>query len=282
MTKRQKTSLSFPNKHDSLPSVRSTVAQLVIFYHLFAFPPNHVEAFAVLPPSIFGAKTVETTTMIGSSEGGLSEVEQMLKMARELRAQAEQQEQQVHAELAKKKATTDDHLDGLIDHLFSGYDVVEQLRKKKLSINTLEQIIDRLDEKYATAMGEERVEAISLHGEGDPMGERGVRFARVKDEKDDNQAVYISALIECLLESVAVLDNDLAKKKGGVSNLWNSMTRAESSHWGGGHGARDLRQRLQEKRRGRDEQFLERQEEFYEAQRIHKKHPPNPNDLGFT
>ena len=200
-----------------------------------------------------------------------------MKKARELRAQAEQQELQVHVELAEKKAAADAHFDGLIDFLFSGHDVVEQLRKKKLSMDTLEKIIDRLDERHVAAMGEEHVEAIRLHREGDPIGVEVVEFSRVTSPRDDNEVVYIGALIDCLLEAVSVLDGDLAKKKGGVSNLWKSVTHVESSHWGGGHGAEDLRRRLQEKRRERDEQFLERQEELYEAQRVYKKHQPNDN-----
>lgn len=280
-TARKKTSASFSDKHDSLLSARLIVAQLVVVYHLFVCLPPNVSAFVVLPSFCFGAKMAGTTTAIGSSEDGFSEVEQLLEMARKLRAEAEQQEQQVHAEFTEKKAKTNTRLDGLIDYIFSGYDVVEQLRKKKLSINTLELIVDRLDERHAAAMGQERIEATSLHCEGDPMGEGVVQYARVRDERDDNTAVYIGALIECLIESVSVLDNDMAKKKGGVSYLWSSMTHTESSHWGGGHGARDLRQRLQGKRRERDEQFLERQEEFYEAQRIYKKNPPNNNDLGW-
>lgn len=260
----------------SLLSVMSIVAQMAILCHFLVYSASPVSAFVDLPAVSFGTpKTVGTTTAIRTSEESLSEVDRLLKKASDLRAQAEQQEQQVHVELTEKKAKTDAHFDGLIDFIFSGHDVVEQLRKKKLSMDTLEKIVDRLDERHVAAMGEEHVEAIRLHREGDPIGKMVVEFSRVKSPRDDNEAAHISALINCLLDAVSVLDSDLAKKKGGVSNLWNSVTHVESSHWGGGHGATDLRNRLKEKRREREQQFLERQEEFYEAQRIYKKHQPN-------
>jgi len=275
MFKSRNISATFSYNRDLLRSVKSTVTQAMILCHLLAYLPLHVGAFVSIQPFSLGAKTVGITTAIGSSEQRLSEVEQLLQKAKKLRAEAEQQEQEIHTELIAKKAKEDVHLDGLIGYIFSGYDVVEQLRKKKLSMSTLEQIIDRLEERHVVAMGQERVEAINIHHEGEPSGEGLIQFSRVTSERDDNHAVYIGALIECLIESVSVLDKDFSKKKGGISNLWKSTTRAESNHWGGGYGARDLRQRLREKRRGRDQQFLERQEEFNEAQRIHKKYPAN-------
>ena len=280
MTKKKKTSICRCDDYTNpLLSTMSICARLVIVCHFFVCSPSPVSAFVERPPFSFNTsapwRTVATTTAIGLSEKALSEVELLLKKARELRAQAEQQELQVHVELAEKKAAADAHFDGLIDFLFSGHDVVEQLRKKKLSMDTLEKIIERLDERHVAAMGQEHVEAIRLHREGDPIGVEVVEFSRVTSPRDDNEAVYIGALIDCLLEAVSVLDGDLAKKKGGVSNLWKSVTHVESSHWGGGHGAENLRRRLQEKRRERDEQFLERQEELYEAQRVYKKHEPN-------
>jgi hypothetical protein len=141
-------------------------------------------------------------------------------------------------------------------------------------MDTLDKIIDRLYERHVYALGQSHIEANTAGGI------EVVKFFRVASQRDDNEAARIDALINCLLEAVSVLDEEYANKKGGVSHLWNSSTHAESSHWGGGHGAESLLRRLKEKRREHEEQFLERQEELYEAQRINKKHHSLNDDSG--
>jgi hypothetical protein len=231
------------------------------------------------PTAMFTRFTTTITIAIGSSHETLSEAEKLFKKARELREQAEMQEQQVHVELVEKKNVEKTHIDELIDYLFGGDDVVERLRKKKLSMDTLDKIIDRLYEQHVYALGQEYIEANRHHRKvGDITGDiEVVKFSRVTSPRDENEAVRIDTLINCLLEAVSVLDEELANKKGGVSHLWNSITNVESSHWGGGHGAETLIQRLKEKHREHEEQFLERQQEFDEAQRINKK-KQSPND----
>jgi hypothetical protein len=227
--------------------------------------------------------TTTTTTAIRLSHETLSEAEKLFKKARELREQAEMQEQKVHVELVERTNIEKTHIDELIDYLFGGDDIVERLRMKKLSMDTLDKIIDRLYEQHVYALGQEHIEANCHYPNkvGDITGDiEVVEFSRVTSPRDENEAARIDALINCLLKAVSVLDEELANKKGGVSHLWNSITNVESSHWGGGHGAETLMQRLKEKHREHEEQFLERQEEFDEAQRINKKkHSPNDDSV---
>jgi transcriptional regulator with PAS, ATPase and Fis domain len=225
-------------------------------------------------------------------------VERLLRKARELRAQAEREEQEVHATLTEKKAQQEQHIDELIDFLLGSdnqnkklntkQQVVEQLKTKKVSMDTLEKIVDRLDDRQMLALGQEQVQAIRSK---DTLS---TNFQRVKATQDEKEAKRLEDMTERLLEAVAVLDEEFRtahanKKTSGVAgestgSLLYSVSSTERSHWGGGQAETNLRQRLHEKQRARHEQFRKRQEEFYEAQRINKKNPPPPkvkDDHGF-
>ncbi len=218
-------------------------------------------------------------------------MERLLRKARELREQASQQEQQIHQELSEKKSIQQSKLDNLVSHYLCGSEedtvcstqaeVVKRMHKKPISMGTLEQMVDRLDDRQLMALGHEHVSE---------------NLDRVKHKRDDKEVQKLENLINLLLGAVEVLDAEFRQEHlqkrtvGGVAgnspagSLLYAVSHAEAEHWGGGEAAKHLRQRLQEKRREREEQFQKRQEEFYEAQRIKKHHPPPPkvkDDHGF-
>jgi hypothetical protein len=223
-------------------------------------------------------------------------VERLLRKARELREQASQQEQAIHQQLSQKKSQQIEHYDKLIDFYLPPnssssssslprFDVsvtVDRLHQKPVSMETLEHLVDRLDDRHAMASGKEHV---------------GIDFQRTKLQRNEREMQTLDTMLETLLNAVQVLDDEfqkahMDKKKtvAGVAgetttgSMLYSVSSAEAAHWGGGQAAKYLRQRLQEKRREREEQFLKRQEEFYEAQRVKKNQPPPPkvkDDHGF-
>lgn len=250
-----------------------TVSSLVLFVSLMTQAVRTTTAFvvstkgAVLPSS--PATTTSRTNhnhqalfMAGSSSstGGETEIEKLLRMARELRAQAEESEKEVVLQQADKKADRVTRLDGLLRHLFYSGNandessnintlpiIVERLRSKEPSKDTLEKFTDWLDDRRDNALGNEHVEA------------KGDKFVSVSGEKNEKEADRLRSMIDGLLDALEVIDNDEMK----------SMKK-DDGHLGGGQNSANLRQRLKEKRRVRDEQFLERQASFLEAQSIKK------------
>jgi hypothetical protein len=193
------------------------------------------------------------------STTGETEIEKLLRMARELRAQAAESENEAKEKLADKDADKKTKLGGLLNHLFydgsKGHDVgkpetainaksvvVQKLRSKNPSVDTLEKFVDWMDDRRDVAMGYEHV---ASKGDG--------AFAYVKREKDEPEAERLFTLTENLLDALEVIDGEPDKSNG---------------HLGGGNLAKDLRQRLRSKRRERDDQFLERQNSIVEAQTI--------------
>ncbi|KAG7348808.1 hypothetical protein IV203_011405 [Nitzschia inconspicua] len=229
-----------------------------------------------------------------SSSTEETEAERLLRKARELREQASKQEQEIHQQQTQKKSQQQQHYDTLIDFYLSDNNnnnkgnnnddiivqgVVDRFHKKPVSMDTLEHMVDRLDDRHAIASGKEHVT---------------VDFQRTKLQRNQAEMDKIDDQLELLLQAVQVLDDEFRqkhaqKKTGGVAgdstgSLLYSVSSAEANHWGGGQAAKYLKQRLQEKRREREEQFLKRQEEFYEAQRVKKNQPPPPkvgDDHGF-
>jgi hypothetical protein len=184
------------------------------------------------------------------STTGETEVEKLLRMAKKLRAQAEESEKEIHSDLAGKKAGRDGKIDGLIDHLCDSNGnvlkknvVVERLRAKKPSLDTLEKLVDRLDYQRDCALGNKHVEA------------KNDEFVSVSGEKNEIEAERLNNLTDVLLNSLEVLDGEFQKR-----SKTDSTTTV----------SKELRLRLREKRRERDEKFQERQESFREAQTVKK------------
>lgn len=198
-----------------------------------------------------------------------SEAERLLQRARELRQSALDAEHQVHVSLAEKKAQEDEKTDNLIDLLFfsnDGSTLVDRLHEKNLSIETLERLVDRLDEREVIAEGKEHVRLVY-----DKNGK--ATFERVC-QKDETELEKVKGKIDELIEAVAVLDDEIRRKKNAQGD--NRFTHTEVQHWGSDKRAERLNNRAHEIRREREEQFQKRLAEFYEAQRIKKDRPPPP------
>jgi len=214
--------------------------------------------------------------LCSSVSSGQSEAERLLQRARELRESAVQDEHRIHVSLAEKKAKKDAKTDQLINYLFfenDGSTLVDRLHKKNPSMETLETIVDRLDEREVIAEGKEHVRLVEKNGK--------VTFERVS-LRDDEELASIQGKIEDLIEGVMVLDDEFRRKKDGKGDSY--VTHTEDQHWGGDKKAERLTNRAHEIRREREEQFQKRLEEFYEAQRIKKDKPAPPkvkDDHGF-
>lgn len=231
------------------------------------------------------------------SNDGLSEAEALLAKARELRAQAEAAESQLHATLIEKKTCMDVETDSVIEDLFpfnvktrfnmdkgkgdtktamaEAYnntvtELAEKLERKKLSKDMLLRVVERLHNREIAARGLECVEP-SLH-------HTHVKFERVaspnKEELD-----RVSGLIDLLVEAATVLDtaflsNQMARRG---ENGRVVMHVVDHSHWSSGELSKVLRERAKFLGREHDEQFKNRLEEFYEAAR--KKDKKKGSDI---
>lgn len=197
-----------------------------------------------------------------------SDAARLLQKARELRAQALLDEHQVHVALADKQAAENVKIDQLIDYLFfdqTGGPLVDRLHKKRLSIDTLEKIVDRLDEREVVAEGKEHVHLVIKDGVA------SFERASVRNEQE---LMKIQGKIEELIEGVSVLDEEFRQEKSTKGEAYVAHT--EDQHWGSDRRAERLTNRAHEIRREREEQFQKRLEEFYEAQKIKKGKPPPP------
>jgi hypothetical protein len=211
--------------------------------------------------SVLKAKAAE-------SKAGESEAERLFRLAKEMRAKAEEADHNLHIDLAEKKAEKDAHTDALIEEIiFGGPEdgLVDRLRSKKLCMDTLEQIVDRLEEREVNAEGQEYVEAKISN-------DRAV-FERVA-QRDEEELERIQGRVDDLIAACKVLDQEFKEQKENKGEAY--VTHTEEVHWGGGKVAERLESRYHEIRREREEQFQKRMEEFREAQRVKKDSPPPP------
>lgn len=214
----------------------------------------------------FTAGNVDTLTRINRkltlfSTNAPSDIEKLLEKARQLRAEAEAQEEKIHTNLLSKKEERNAETDNLIAGIFqqnapSLDEVVDYLRTKRFSSDKLLKIVDRLHEREITAKGIEHVEK-SHHGHSS--------FKRVKEEKDDVELARISGMIKQLIAAVKVLDEEFLAEKLAKGEKYN--THFETEHWNAGNCAKMLDDKVREMRREHDEQYKKRQQEFYDAQR---------------
>ncbi len=239
---------------------------------IFAFTALATSAFV---PHNRKTKTTEMATVFPKGSRPLSiassdqsEVDRLLQRARELRESALKSEHEVHVALAEKKAHEDEKIDHLIQSLFfvnDGSTLVDRLHEKNLSIETFERIVDRLDEREVIAEGKEHVRLVNKDGTSS--------FERVR-LRDDDELALVQGKIEELIEGVSVLDDESRSKKNSQGE--SRFTHTEAQHWGSDKRVERLTNRAHEIRREREEQFQNRLEEFYEAQRIKQDKPAPP------
>eukprot|EP00545_Synedropsis_sp_CCMP1620_P001339 CAMPEP_0119007446 /NCGR_PEP_ID=MMETSP1176-20130426/3017_1 /TAXON_ID=265551 /ORGANISM="Synedropsis recta cf, Strain CCMP1620" /LENGTH=287 /DNA_ID=CAMNT_0006959601 /DNA_START=15 /DNA_END=878 /DNA_ORIENTATION=- len=278
----------------------SLTASALVLVFLLALQSPVAAAFAPPPPwgGVLATRSTSTTTVqtnknqhssavlfsVTKNGDAETEVEKLMRMARELRAEAEVAEQEVHQKLLSKKEERQAETDRLMADLFDSDSdslLVERLREKRYSTDTLLRMIDRLYEREIAAKGFERVE--SSHDSTNP-----VQFHRVNEGSDNTNSDDTTSMVvvdqqeldriltwaDSLLKATEVLDDDFRHDK--ETNNDHSLSYAEHEHWNPGECSVILRHKLQELRREHDEQFQNRQQEFYDAQR-RKDLPPPPD-----
>lgn len=216
-----------------------------------------------------------------SNNNELSEVEKLLAKAKELRAQAEAAETQLHTTLLEKKSTKDAQADTLIDELFplehQNFDkesrvetVADMIDSKRLSIEKLIQVVERLHSREVTARGEQHVE---------PSHHRThVKFQLVSENPDAYELSRVRGLTDILIAAAYVLDERFLKNKMDVrgENGKVVMHHVDHSHWATGELGKTLEEKSKFLGREHDEQFKVRQAEYYEAARKKKKTGKSP------
>lgn len=218
-------------------------------------------AFAPSPPVAIGRPGYSTTRLQATAE---TEVEHLLRKARELREEVKAGEDALHTTLIQKKQTRDDATDATIAQLFpnessSSEDgdgvcaLCDRLRSKRLASDVLVRIVERLNEREVAARGLEHVEP-SMHHEQ-------VTFARVSTP-DETELARLQGLVERLIEAAEVLDREFIEQK---SECGEKITHSDIMHWGGGNIAGIIKEKAKDLGREHDEQFRNRLASFYEA-----------------
>lgn len=240
-------------------SIVSSSIVLVILSFLAQAP---AEAF-VIGPSLSSrsmAASSTTTSLFSSTKDGETEVEKLLRMARELRQQAEQDEQEIHNSLHAKKEQKDSETDALIATLFDGTPIMKKLSERKCCTETLLRIVDRLFERECKARGLEQVVSSHHHDQNT------LQFKRVKTGQI-NQADLdaTTVMMDDLLDACAQLDDKFKKDQEARGEV--HVTHLDREHWNAGELANLVDSHIRGLRREHDEQFQKRQQEFFEAQR---------------
>lgn len=210
------------------------------------------------------------------SMSALSDAEELLRKARELREQAEAEEHSLHQTLISKKETQNVETDHVIDEVFpiglpkgkaGAWKVAEILEKNRYSANCLDRVVERLHEREIAAKGVDHVEPSVHHTH--------VKFERVQNA-DAEELARIEGLLQILIDAAAILDEKVLKEHS--ENGTKVKHHVDASHWCSGK----LSQRLDEKAhflgREHDEQFKSRLEEFNEAVRKKKHNKTDRNE----
>lgn len=190
------------------------------------------------------------------SDVGESEVERLLRKARELRAEAETAQSDLLVSNLEKKKHKDEETDSVIDFLFPddnfGLILDRLLSDKRPSTQMLLRVVTRLHEREAAAKGFGHVEL------SHDQSQR--KFEIVKSNADAIELASVSGLIELLLSAAAAVDE---------KTMMNRTERhhASDSHFTEGSLAPILTAKVKDLRREHDEQFQERLKEYYEAAR---------------
>jgi len=228
------------------------ISSIIITKKVNAFIAN----FALPPANQY--ITCDTSSAIFSSIE--TEVEMLLRKARELRAEAENEANVLHDNLMEKKSKENAKIDAIINDIFRDSQdisfVAKKLKEGKHSTPTLLCVVERLHERELYAKGVEHVEHVD-HS-----------FNRVSTH-NANELAEVSGLVDQLINAAELLDDEYAKEQ-----IRNSDTRAkyvDSSHWTSGELSSVLRERQHFLGREHDEQFKNRLEEFYEAARRKKE-----------
>lgn len=206
--------------------------------------------------------SVRPITRLTSLAAVETDAERLLRKARQLREQVQQNEKELHTTLIERKMERDTSTDNIIEYLFESCEtrgaLCERLRSKRLASDQLVTVVERLHEREIAARGLEHVEP--------QHQESSVTFKRVSSP-DEAELEKIVGLIDRLIEAAEVLDKEFIEHKQGSHE---AITHADMIHWGAGNAAGILKDKSKQLGREFDEQFLQRLESFHEA--IKRKH----------
>jgi len=220
----------------------------------------------------FAPASVSTTTRQGAvSSSALTatmDVEALLAKARQLKAEAAAAEDALHANRLDKVSNKNKELDGFIDKLFfadadttSVTGVANRLKEHHWSTDRIMQIVRRLHDREVAASGKGHVVVASND--------------RVQ-QSNPQELTKVTGLIDRLMEAAELIDEEYMSVKR-QSKEQKYLSHVDLDHWTVGDLAGHLKRQVGELRREHDEQFQDRLESFYEAQRKEKKHAP-PKD----
>lgn len=222
-----------------------------------------------------GGETDGTALSMVQASGGaekLSKVEALLAKAKELRAQAEADESQLHSSLLEKKSSQDMETDITIDELFpislkesiTVEAISERLTNKRLSKDMLLRVVERLHRREIAAKGLERVEQ--------SVGKTThVTFETIAEGNEEDLA-RVEGLIELLIDAAEIVDEEFLRnqleRRGENGKV--VMHNIDHTHWSSGELSKVLREKANFLGREYDEQFKNRLAEYYEAARKKK------------
>jgi len=177
------------------------ILSIIVAVHAYPF----VRAFAPLLPrhnaALLGQKLIDTreSALRATAE---TEAERLLRRARELREAVKAGEEELHTTLLQRKKTRDAATDSIIAQLFpknaKDNDIggvcalCDRLREKRLALDMLVRVVERLHEREVAARGLEHVEP-SIHHEY-------VTFKRVA-QADEVELRYVQGLVDQLIEA---------------------------------------------------------------------------------
>ena len=200
-----------------------------------------------------------------------SEAEALFEKARKLKAEAEESEHELHTNLLEKKGALNQELDNNIDKLIPKNDdsvqmVAKRLKEGHWSTDRLLQIVQRLHDREMAAQGKGQVTA--------SVEKDRTQFDRVT-KTNEEELSRVRGLIDNLIDAADLIDEEfMVKKRQAKDAIY--LNHAELEHWTVGELAKNLRGKVKELRRGHSDEYQERLESFYEAQRK-KDLPPKDN-----
>lgn len=190
--------------------VLSIVATLTVnaSYLVEAFVPSLPR-----PTAVLSRKSINTCPSVLHATAE-TDAERLLRRARELREAVKAGEEELHTTLLQRKKTRDAATDSLIAQLFpinakddeSGgvCALCERLREKRLALDMLVRVVERLHEREVAARGLEHVEP-SIHHDN-------VTFKRIA-QADEMQLRYVQGLVDQLIEAAEILDSEFINQK---------------------------------------------------------------------
>jgi hypothetical protein len=163
-----------------------------------------------------------------------TDAERLLRRARELREAVKAGEEELHTTLLQRKKTRDAATDSMIAQLFPKNNakdddenggvcaLCERLREKRLALDMLVRVVERLHEREVAARGLEHVEP-SIHHDN-------VTFKRVA-QADEVELRYVQGLVDQLIEAAEVLDREFINQKSECNGKIVSPMPSSITSW---------------------------------------------------